>query len=329
MTGESAPLEGEPAVADPICPYLGMVGDRNGHHSFPSRLHLCNAGEPAHIGLGFQADYCLGGGYPACARYQRAEEAAASERAALGPVALPAAGGAVATSALGPVSPTSAKLGEVRSREERRASPLVSILLGLALLSTLAAFAIAAGLIKLPAGGPIAVVPTPTPTITAVGSASVEPTVTPSPSPTATPAPTPTPTPGASSGEVTHVVQPGETLTAISELYDVPIEAIVARNGLANPDAIQAGQTLIIPLGATAPPPTTAPPTGPPTTTPKPTKSPEATSFIYVVKAGDTLSKIADMFHVLQQAILDANPEITDPNQIFIGQEIVIPAPAP
>jgi hypothetical protein len=65
-------------VAEGVCPYLGMVGDPNSHHSFPSRLHLCHAGEPAHIGLGFQADYCLGGLYPSCARFQRAEEAAAA-----------------------------------------------------------------------------------------------------------------------------------------------------------------------------------------------------------------------------------------------------------
>src|SRR4029077_13778770 len=91
----------EPEVADGPCPYLGMVGDRYGHRSFPSRLHLCHAGEPAHIGLGFQADYCLGGLYPSCARYQRAEEAAAAGM----PVAATAAVAGAAIASTGAASP--------------------------------------------------------------------------------------------------------------------------------------------------------------------------------------------------------------------------------
>ena len=360
MTDEGAPLEGTtaanplppppdpPPPVDPICPYLGMVGDRNGHHSFPSRLHLCHAGEPAHIGLGFQADYCLGGGYPSCARFQRAEEAAAADSAAadlamgsnqpMSPTqAMAASAATLPMSALGdgpsdtvaaPVSTASAKLGRVRSPDDRRSSPLVSILLALALLSTLAAFAIAAGIIKLPAGG-IAVVPTPTATL---ASSATAPTVTNSPLPTtAAPSPTlaPTPLPSAATGEITHVVQPGETLTSISELYNVPIADITARNGITDPNSIVAGQVLIIPAAGSSLPPSVVPPTASvaPSISANPSVSPIATSLIYVVESGDTLSKIAEKFGVLQQAILDANPEITDPNKIRIGQQIIIPAP--
>jgi LysM repeat protein len=320
VTGGSETLEEVSAVADPVCPYLGMVGDRHGHHTFPSRLHLCHAGEPAHIGLGFQADYCLGGGYPSCARFQRAEEAAAAERAAVGAVAVPAvADGTVATAALGPVAATSAKLGQVRSPDDRRSSPLVSILLGLALVSTLAALAIAAGVIKLPAGGPVAGVPTPTPT--GLVSPTVAPTDTFAPSATASATPTtaPTATSTPASGEITHVVQPGETLTSIAELYEVSIDAIAARNGITDLNSIQVGQTLIIPVSGASPSPSEPPNSSP-------TVSPVATSFIYVVQSGDTLFKIADKFDVTQQEILDANPDITDANTIFVGQEIVIPA---
>lgn len=332
MTGESTPLEGV-AVADTTCPYLGMVGDPASHHTFPSRLHLCMAGEPAHIGLGFQADYCLGGAYPSCARYQRAQEAAAAEQAALGPAAVAgsatAAGAAAITSPLTPVPGTSAKLGRVRSPGRGGSSPLVSVLLGLALISTLVAFAIAAGIIRLPTAGPIAVATT-APPVTAT-PAPTPPPVTPSPSPSPTPSPSPVPpSPTAATGEILHTVQPGETLTSISELYNVPIEAIVARNGLTDPNNIQAGQVLIIPLDGGSPSPSvtpTATSSASPGKTPKPTKTPQPTPFIYVVQSGDTLSKIADKFHVTQQAILDANPEITDPNKIFVGQEIVIPAP--
>lgn len=321
-----------PAVPDPICPYLGMVGDQNGHHSFPSRLHLCHAGEPAHIGLGFQADYCLGGAYPSCARYQRAEEAAAAERAATGLTTATLTDGSMSAAALAPVPAGSGRLGRVRGPDERGrgSSRLVSVLLGLALISTLVAFAVAAGFIKLPTGGPIAVGPTPTAAVTLSPTQLPTETLAPTASPTPAPTPVPTPSASAATGEVLHVVQPGETLTSISLFYHVAIEAIVARNGITDPNSIVAGQTLVIPLGAASPSSTgqaTPTTTGPPTATPKPTKTPAPTSFVYVVKQGDTLSSIADQFHVSVQALLDVNPDITDPNKIFVGQQIIIPGP--
>ncbi|HZK25225.1 MAG TPA: SPOCS domain-containing protein [Oscillospiraceae bacterium] len=46
---------------------------------------------------------------------------------------------------------------------------------------------------------------------------------------------------------------------------------------------------------------------------------------IYVVQPGDTLFLIAQRFNVSLQAIEKANPQITDPNVIFPGQQIFIP----
>ena len=45
-----------------------------------------------------------------------------------------------------------------------------------------------------------------------------------------------------------HVVQPGESLLSIALLYGVTIEELQAANDLANPDAINIGQELIIPV---------------------------------------------------------------------------------
>ena len=60
-------------------------------------------------------------------------------------------------------------------------------------------------------------------------------------------------------GEQTYTVQQGDTLSYIAGQFGVTIEALVAANGLANPDAIQAGQKVIIPSGGVLP--TTVAPT--------------------------------------------------------------------
>jgi LysM repeat protein len=48
-------------------------------------------------------------------------------------------------------------------------------------------------------------------------------------------------------GQRFYTVQPGDTLGKIAAEFQVPVEAIVAQNELANADDIQAGQTLEIP----------------------------------------------------------------------------------
>lgn len=46
---------------------------------------------------------------------------------------------------------------------------------------------------------------------------------------------------------------------------------------------------------------------------------------LYIVKAGDTLSKIADAFETTVDEIIAQNG-ITDPNQIEVGQSLIIPS---
>lgn len=87
--------------------------------------------------------------------------------------------------------------------------------------------------------------------------------------PTLTPAQpaTPTPTealPAATPTPVTHVVQPGESLSGIAQQYRVPIEALAEANGITDPNLIQVGQRLVIP-GPTPVPTMTVPPTVTPT----------------------------------------------------------------
>ena len=59
--------------------------------------------------------------------------------------------------------------------------------------------------------------------------------------PTATSTVPPSPTP------MTYTVQYADTLGAIADELDVPVEALMAANGITNPNAIDLGQVLIIP----------------------------------------------------------------------------------
>jgi LysM repeat protein len=60
-----------------------------------------------------------------------------------------------------------------------------------------------------------------------------------------------------------------------------------------------------------------------------PTTPPEPTPQVYLVKAGDTLSGIATSFDLTLEELLAANPQITDPDKVGIGDEITIPAAPP
>ena len=65
-----------------------------------------------------------------------------------------------------------------------------------------------------------------------------------------------TPSPAAATGESTHVVARGETLTSIAKMHKVGIEELQKFNHIENDRKLQIGQTLVIPgAHATAPSP--------------------------------------------------------------------------
>lgn len=83
--------------------------------------------------------------------------------------------------------------------------------------------------------------------------------ITPVASPTLVP-PTPvgaTALPGGGTGATgKHTIQPGETLSGIALEYGITVEELVKLNNIADPNAIQAGQVLIVPAKGAAPPAT-------------------------------------------------------------------------
>ncbi len=126
-----------------------------------------------------------------------------------------------------------------------------------------------------PTAAPIVEEPT-APVEPSAENTSTEPTPAPTNSPPPTPSPLP-PTATATGDLVVHTVQRGETLSEIAKQYGVSVQAIVAVNGLDNPNLIITGQKLIIPAPGEEMPTTTRAPQPTKTSRPAAGQSPTAT----------------------------------------------------
>ena len=107
-----------------------------------------------------------------------------------------------------------------------------------------------------------------------------------------------------------YTVQPGDTLFLIAQRFGVSLQALIQANPqIPDPNTIFPGQRICVPTGVVVPPPPPACPGG----------------FIYRVQPGDTLFFIAQRFGVTLQALIQANPQIPDPNVLVPGQLICVP----
>lgn len=156
----------------------------------------------------------------------------------------------------------------------------------------------------IPTATPLAA--TPEPTIIGGGDATVSP---------------PEPTPRA---EVTYLVVPGDTLSAIAQRFGTTVQALMAVNEIADPTLIFAGQELVIPGE------------GEGTATPAPGDGDDDDGdgdevdgvSSYIVQPGDTASAIAGRFGVTLAALAEANDTtIEELGLIFVGQELTLPRP--
>jgi len=109
-------------------------------------------------------------------------------------------------------------------------------------------------------------------------------------------------------GSAIHVVSWGETLFSIASRYGVSQQAIIAANGLVEPDRLYAGQQLIIPGAAAAAP-----------------QAP-AVAGTHIVQPGQGLYRIGLIYGVSTADLMAANG-LSNPDQIYVGQVLVIPAP--
>lgn len=102
----------------------------------------------------------------------------------------------------------------------------------------------------------------------------------------------------------TYTVQRGDYLVSIARKCGTTASAILAVNpSIKNWNLIYPGQVLKMPDGTSS----------------------VVGGSIYIVKPGDTLSGIAAMFKVTLTSLLKANPDITNANRIYKGQQIKLP----
>ncbi len=100
---------------------------------------------------------------------------------------------------------------------------------------------------------------------------------------------------------VIHTVQRGDTIYSIATRYGIPMQKVIDDNQLENPERLVVGQTIVV----------------------------ITDNINHTVTPGQSLYSIARNYHTTVSAILIANPEITDPARIHVGQVIVIPAAEP
>lgn len=94
-----------------------------------------------------------------------------------------------------------------------------------------------------------------------------------------------------------HVVKPGESIYSIARQYRVPAQKIISDNELTNPNQLVVGQTIVVLEGTRT----------------------------HRVAPGESLYAIARDYKVSVSALLEANPQITNPSAISTGQVITIP----
>ena len=112
-----------------------------------------------------------------------------------------------------------------------------------------------------------------------------------------------------------HIVQPGETLASIANLYGTSVEQLAATNNINNINALYVGQVLtIIPEQIIA-------------TNIEPPEPMMPGRVIHTVQSGETLFRIGQLYGLTVNEIVQANG-LSDTN-IYVGQQLVLPGVTP
>lgn len=95
---------------------------------------------------------------------------------------------------------------------------------------------------------------------------------------------------------IIHVVQQGETIQSIAELYGTPVDVLILDNALDYPNDLVVGQCIVVVF-------------------------PE---LVYTVKEGDNLYDIAVAHNVTVMQLLQNNPYLSDRAFLIPGDRVVI-----
>lgn len=131
-----------------------------------------------------------------------------------------------------------------------------------------------------------------------------------------------TPLPCGATSSSNYTVKAGNTLNLISYVTGVGVCDIAAANNLTNINLIYPDQILIIPVGCTSIDNSTCVDTPDVPADGTCVKGPPAT---YTIVSGDTLGAIAKDFNITTDALIGANPQISNPDVISVDQVINIP----
>ena len=118
----------------------------------------------------------------------------------------------------------------------------------------------------------------------------------------------PTTTEAADVGPLSVLVEVGDSLSKIAKRYDTTTEILAAINGICDVNQIYVGQKILL-AGAGSETDDGV--------------DPEPISVTVIVEAGDSLSKIAKQYDTTVDDLMVAN-DITDPNLVLVGQELVV-----
>jgi LysM repeat protein len=241
-----------------ICPLLALASDRHTVVDGPDAGHRCHAyNEIGAIDRARQLQLCLGEAFPRCERFREHLERFGDPR--LAPIA--AGGRFVQTRLIVSPEPVWAGLSPRRGRGRWRR--LIGAVAAVALIGAVG-IATASGAFGGDPLGALTATATPSPSVseeilaaartprpspTPVATASPSPTPLPPATPlaTATPSVDPTPPPTPLPAQRTYTVAAGDTLGLIADRFGTTVEALMAANGISDPDQIVEGQILTIP----------------------------------------------------------------------------------
>ena len=109
-----------------------------------------------------------------------------------------------------------------------------------------------------------------------------------------------------------HVVRKGETIGGIAQKYGATIRELTVANDLGKQRVLRVGQTLIIPMSGITPPQTAS----------NSASAAPVRKTTYIVKRGDTLSKIANLYHTSVEKLKAWNH--LSSARLAVGEKLIV-----